>query len=331
MSSLLVYNLCPAYCLVDFGNGFVPLDRVDDLNGNELGLLDRHMQRAVDEAWKDAVADYDHVPWPKIMISGPGVAPHNAKWRFWIRPVHELRGDQDILLRHERRLWDMRPLTVKKHRSIDEEEAVARVLHWVFWEYYVRLYRECGRTRQVILNTRKDRREPYMPVFDPWTTMHIANMAIPQERPQPKALEAEARRSGSEAADAASQPKPLTGDEMNVLARDYLELHAKHRRVTVKELALHLAGKNPAGTCSTSTVCKLPAYRAYHDELWRRGLKGRNRRPKAVALSAVEHAIAERDAELDRLIHEQAEDYEPSPLEPDPPDRRRRVYGGKRV
>jgi hypothetical protein len=54
--------------------------------------------------------------------------------------------------------------------------------------------------------------------------------------------------------------------------------------------------------------------------------------PKTVSLTATLEAVTgEDDRELQRLIDEQEADKEPSPLEPDPPDRTRATHFGKRL
>jgi hypothetical protein len=126
----------------------------------------------------------------------------------------------------------------------------------------------------------------------------------------------------------------LSSEEFNPLARDYLSSHAtSDHRVTARELADYLKSQNPAGTCSTSTVRGLPAWRAYQDELERSGQKGRKNKPRAVAFTdKVEATTGERDRELDRLIQEQRDHMEPSPLEDDPPGAApRKVKERKRV
>ncbi|GAB6166207.1 hypothetical protein JCM19992_22070 [Thermostilla marina] len=343
MSVPLVYHLCPAYCLVDLGGGFVALDLVDELTADELALLDRHMQEEVYGAWNQACdKGYDFPP-----------------WRFWIRSIAELQDDPEMLLRNERQLEDLYPFICRFRRRPDEwllpldiADAVERILPWKVWDFYAELYFECKRTQKLILKTRRYRLpQQAFPVFNPAlsaiSTMPAASPSPPlvaEAQQQPTGPDAGQRPSESDAEEqqAAAPGEPSTsahrtaarrlpGEEMNVLARDYLRLHAKQRRVSVKELAEYLAGRNPAGTCSTSTVCKLPAWRAYQDELEQRGLKGKKAKPKMRAFSDVEHAVGQPDAELERLISEQGADYEPSPLEEDPPGRPHRVRTDHRI
>jgi len=113
----------------------------------------------------------------------------------------------------------------------------------------------------------------------------------------------------------------LTSEELNVLAGEYLKKNAPDHRVTARELRGHLMSRNPAGSCSLATVAKLPAWRAYQDELERKGLKGKKGKPKAVTFTdELEATVGEWDPELRRLTEEQEADMEPSPLEDDPPD-----------
>ncbi|MFH1919895.1 MAG: hypothetical protein ABIP48_08430 [Planctomycetota bacterium] len=133
---------------------------------------------------------------------------------------------------------------------------------------------------------------------------------------------------------AAIEKRRLTSAELNVLARDYLKEHATDQhQVRSRELAGFLKGKNPAGTCSTSTVGKLPAWRAYQDELGLQGRKGKKTKLKAITLTkAIEATTGDHDPKLRRLIQEQHDNMEPSPLEDDPPDAPpRKVKERKRV
>jgi hypothetical protein len=117
-------------------------------------------------------------------------------------------------------------------------------------------------------------------------------------------------------------PKGLSEAEFNVLARAYLEEHATEEHiVTARELAEYVGSKNPAGTCSTSTVSKLLCWRAYRDEMERTGRKGKKARPRAVSLTpALEASVGKPDACLEKLMQEQKDDAELSPLEDDLPD-----------
>jgi hypothetical protein len=117
-------------------------------------------------------------------------------------------------------------------------------------------------------------------------------------------------------------PKGFSKAEFNVLARAYLEEHATEEHiVTARELAEYVGSKNPAGTCSTSTVSKLLCWRAYRDEMERTGRKGKKARPRAVSLTpALEASVGKPDACLEKLMQEQKDDAELSPLEDDLPD-----------
>jgi hypothetical protein len=101
----------------------------------------------------------------------------------------------------------------------------------------------------------------------------------------------------------------LTTTEFNPLARAYLEEHAtKEHRVKARELANHLKGENPAGTCSLKTIGRLPAWQAYQDALKRSGRKSRKTRPRAVSLTPKLETIVVDDDELQRLTGEQTVD-----------------------
>lgn len=142
------------------------------------------------------------------------------------------------------------------------------------------------------------------------------------------------KRDGNNAPATEDGPKGLTSAEFNVLASKYLGQNATDEHmVTVRELQEHLKKGNPAGTCSTGTVARLPAWRAYQDRLERIGRKGKKGKHNAISLTgSLESVIGREDATLQRLIEEQKRDYEPSPLDDDLPDQDGiNVYCRKRV
>jgi hypothetical protein len=116
-------------------------------------------------------------------------------------------------------------------------------------------------------------------------------------------------------------------DEANAAARVHLRRNPK---LAARELAAKIG-------CSSGLVCKLPAWQAVEQK--RKSLRG-SKRPKAVRLpkngdigEGRSNRAAQRDKDLvlNELIAEQNADYEPSPLEDDPPERRRRVIAKRQV
>lgn len=90
----------------------------------------------------------------------------------------------------------------------------------------------------------------------------------------------------------------MSRDEANVAAREYLQKHARNRKVTVRELAEAIG-------CSQGLVSRLPAWRAY-----RKGLtQDKPPAPRAESLTdRVLDNVGQVDAELNRLIAEQEAD-----------------------
>lgn len=195
-----------------------------------------------------------------------------------------------------------------------------------YLDFFLDLYSVCENGWQAVKKVTKARR-----LDDPFAFVEAPAAATNAAKGQCEPAESASGDRKPEA-EKGTRSKGLTANEMNVRASDYLKKHATDDHVvTVRELADYLKSVNPAGTCSVRTVTNLPAYRAYRDELERRGLVGRKHKPKAVTLSDVEHALGERDLELDKLMEEHCRDYEPSPLDPDPTDRPRRVRVKKQV
>lgn len=114
------------------------------------------------------------------------------------------------------------------------------------------------------------------------------------------------------AADAPKSARP-TREEFNIKARDYLQKCPTAKR---KELAAAIGW-------SERLVCNFPAWKAVREEL------AKGRRPKARPAinfsKKVENNVCKDDSELDQLMKEHEQDYEPSPLELDLPDKPMRV------
>ena len=99
-------------------------------------------------------------------------------------------------------------------------------------------------------------------------------------------------------------------DKFNTHAIEYLAKRATTGlKITTEELASYLKGKNPAGTCSKSTVSKLLAYRTYLEE-WNK------RNPKKIrTVPHCDTEVGSPDSTLTELIEDQDKDFEPSPLD----------------
>jgi hypothetical protein len=99
----------------------------------------------------------------------------------------------------------------------------------------------------------------------------------------------------------------ISREEANLRARDALKGPPPRgkKRWTERTLARAIG-------CSPAQVHSLPAWRAYYEE---HGVKKKATAPKAVGLTdAVLANEGREDAELSRLLADQAADYEPSPL-----------------
>jgi hypothetical protein len=110
-------------------------------------------------------------------------------------------------------------------------------------------------------------------------------------------------------AEPAVRPKMMK-NEANIKARDYLR---KHPNATARQLAKGIG-------CSTGLVSGLPAWQGVNE---RRQKQRQTKKATVVSLtSKIERTAGTQDQSLARLIDEQMEDAEPSPLEDDPPDDR---------
>jgi hypothetical protein len=108
-------------------------------------------------------------------------------------------------------------------------------------------------------------------------------------------------------------------------ANEKAKLLAKADRSFVKEPSIRKWAE--AIGCSTGLVVKLPFWRALMEKSGR-GRKDTTPKPKAVSLTSnLEAAVGEgaRNEVLERLIGDQEADFEPSPLEGDPPEGRPRT------
>ena len=97
--------------------------------------------------------------------------------------------------------------------------------------------------------------------------------------------------------------------EANIAARKYLKEHPK---ATARELVKGIG-------CSIGLVSQLPAWKAVQEQ------RKKGRQPKAGVVSLtkkLEQTAGAEDESLNKLINEQAEDAEPSPLDDDPPAER---------
>jgi hypothetical protein len=103
----------------------------------------------------------------------------------------------------------------------------------------------------------------------------------------------------------------ITKAKADAQARKYIDKHRNREQtrnpVSLRELASHL-------DCSTGLAAKLPAWRALQET---REQKRQPKKPKVVSFTEkIEAVTGQADEELQRLIEEQAADFEPSPLDP---------------
>ncbi len=122
-----------------------------------------------------------------------------------------------------------------------------------------------------------------------------------------------------------------TVDEANAAAMKLAKQDAGFVHNGIREWAAEIS-KATDKTCSTATVKKTALWITTMEQTGRGRQKGiRQSRPQAVSL--IESAVGEgqRDEVLSRLAKEQADDFEPSPLDEDSSDEPRRVRCRKRV
>jgi hypothetical protein len=133
-------------------------------------------------------------------------------------------------------------------------------------------------------------------------------------------------------------PSGTTGVKGNKLAprRRRMTLAAANTRASelAKEdsafLSMSLRAWANAIGCSEGQVVNLDLWIAQHKQADNESKKRKS--PKTVTLTESLLAVTpERDESLQRLIREHKADREPSPLEPDPPDKRRRVRSRKEL
>jgi hypothetical protein len=128
-----------------------------------------------------------------------------------------------------------------------------------------------------------------------------------------------------------SERLPITVDEANAVAMDLAKQDARFVDDGIRQWAARIqekAGKK----CTEWTVGQTRLWLTTMETTGRGRRKGkRQSRPKAVSLNESAAGKGERDVVLKQLAQEQAADFEPSPLDDDPPDEPLRVRHRKRV
>lgn len=173
-------------------------------------------------------------------------------------------------------------------------------------------------------------------------TETTAGRAEPAAEPQPTEAAVEGVASNPAAVESKPESKgavknDYTADDYNPVAAEYLELHQGELAenpflLSDRKVAAFIRERLPGCRCSSSTASTLPIVKAFKEKRGPKPSRGPGKSPGKVSFtSKVEATVGRNDEALESLLNDHGADYEPSPLDDDPPGKPWRVKADHNV